>query len=549
MSEYDDSDRLSDEEEEEEEERVEDKHKNRLTAAQEWILDAVARRKNMIVEGSTGKAKLTEEDVDEFFKEFSDLAHDANENTPTVLHVLVGLVSSTVGASIESATVKELVRRLVQQSSQLLCVRHHEDHMNPLYFAISKKRKLLADYMVMSCPQEGSQRRHLAMALEDCCGSDKNCLHLAFEKDLKLSTLLRMVKEANITALEAVDATGKRPMHYAVRYTHFNVKVIRAFIERDIEVLGQAPRNQPPQTFLDDEGTNTSVYQEHVSSAEAFTEERSSKKGITDHRMNLGESSTRDDGGKHTRDKMDETLRGRNQVAKSKPEHHFELVRSEHKFVARPDEANSAALRDPGNAQDRIGRPQYRDQDKRIGADGALSELERERERLKREEAEARKRELGQPPVVRDGSKDRQSLGPAGGRRQLQPPLPSRHVERRNSDIAANTPKPLRRVPTMHDDNAAEEPETRAKRSTAATKKSRKTFDHEAAARDSETVLRMLKLHYMRTRDLEKATWWLYKTNPQGEDELKNACTILSASFPILIILQMCKPSSTIANS
>lgn len=549
MSEYDDSDKLSDdEEEEEEEERVEDKHKYRLTAAQEWIIDAVARRKNRIVEGSTGKAKLTEEDVDEFFKEFSDLAHDANGNTPTVLHVIVGLVSSTVGASIESATVKELVRRLVQQSTQLLCVRHHEDHMNPLYFAISKKRKLLADYMVMSCPQEDSQRRHLAMALEDCCGSDKNCLHLAFEKDLKLSTLLRMVKEANITALEAVDATGKRPMHYAVRYTHFNVKVIRAFIERDIEALGQASGNQPPQTFLDDEGTNTSVYQEHVSSAEAFNEERSSKKGTPDHKVHQGESSTRDDGGRHARDETDNTVRGRNQGAKSRPEHHFE-VRSEHKFVARPDEANFATSRDPRNPQDRTGMPRHRDQEKRIGDDAALSELERERERLKRQEAEARKEGLGQPPMVRDASKDRQSLGPAGGRRHLQPPLLSRYVEKRNSDIAANTPKPLRRIPTMRDENAAEEPETRAKRSTTAAKKSRKSFDHEAVARDSKTVLRMLKLHYMRTRDLEKATWWLYKTNPQGEEELKNACTMTSASLYMLMTLQMCKPSSTIANS
>lgn len=531
-----DSDERSDSErseEEEEDERFEVNHHNRrLTAAQKWIKDVVGKREAALAEGTSKKVKLTEEDVDEFFDRFSDLTHDENENAPTVLHAIVDLViSNVVEASIDSATVKALVQRLVQQSTRLLCI-CNDEQQNPLYLAITKKKKILADYMVVSCPEDESHRQHLAKAIEDTRGNEKrkNCLHLAFEKDLKPTTQLRMVKDANLSALESVDSTGRRPMHYAVQYKHCNVDVIRAFIEKDIEALKlptQASGNQPPRTFLDvdeEKKTKTSVYEEHVSSAEANNEEKSSKKGTSDYKTKKGESSTRDDdGGKHARDETNDAAQRRNQVTKSKAESQFE-PKSGGKFSARRDEANAAASRDPRNPQDRTGRTRDRDQDKRAGDDSALTELEKKRERLRRLEAEARKGELGQPLADREASRDRQSVGPTGGRDSLrvQTTFLSAAPTNPSGDNTANTPK-LRRMPTMRDDVVRDKSETRAKRTTTAAKKPRKSVDHEAAARDSKTIQRMLKLHYMRTRSIEKATSWLYKTNPQGKDQPKYA--------------------------
>lgn len=512
-------------EDEEDDERIEDSHKRSLTDAREWIIDSVGKLKRAPAEG-TKKVRLSDEDVDQFFEAFPDLTHDGNENTPTLLHVIVDLVSPTVGATIDSAKLRPLVQRLVKKSPRILCICNDIEPENALYSAITNKRKILADYMVSSCLKDDSNKRHLAIALENCGNSDKNCLHLAFEKDLKPDTLIDMVKNASITTLEAVDATGRRPMHYAVQYARCNVGVIRAFIERDYEIvtpLIQASEHRSLMTFLDaDENSKTSVYQEHVLSASAHAEERTLKKGISS--MKKGEASTMEDGGKYARGQMDEAARGRNPVTKSKPELEPES-RFDNKLPTRPDQASHGGSRDHKNPQDRTGRQRERDREKRTGDDGALNELEKERERLRRQEAEARREELGRPSAARDASKDRHSLGQAGGGDSLriQTALSSTTVANSGGDIAANTPKLLRRVPTMLDATANEKAEKKVKPTATITKKSRKPVDHEAAARDSKTVLRMLKLHYMRTRSIEKATSWLYKTNPQGKHGLLNA--------------------------
>lgn len=541
----------------EEDERIEDSHNSRLTAAQEWIIDAVRKRKSMPVEGTTRKVKLTEEDVDQFFEEFPDLTHDGNENAPTLLHVIVDLVSSTVGASIESATVKALVQRLVQRSTRLLCIRNDEQQ-NPLYLAISKKKKILADYMVASCPQEENHRQHLVKAYEDCHGNEKgkNCLHLAFEKDLKPTTLLQMVKDASIATLEAVDITGKRPMHYAVQYSHCNVKVIRAFIERDNEARehqNQASGNQPPETFLDvDERATTSVYLEHVLSAKVHNEERIAQKVTLEHNMKKGEpAGLEDDRGRHSQAQMDDSMRGRNPATKGKPD-----PKSENRLAARPEQSYPAGSHDIRNPQDRSGRPRERERDRRMGYEGTLNEREEERERLKRMEAEAnqsRRQDLERSATAREGSKDRHGFAPPGGRDalRLQTDLVSSAVANPDSDIAANTPKLLKRVLTMKSGASAEMPDKKVKQTVASTKKSRKSVDHEAAARVSKTVLHILKLHYMRTRTIERATSWLYRTNPQGEYGPKISKILVQVEYTrrTNLALQTCRHFSITTSS
>lgn len=548
MPEYDEQAETDGSEDEEEDER---EHRSTLLDAKKEIRTIVNHRKReMLAEGTTGKVKLTEEDVNHMFEKFPSITQEAIGNTPTMLHGIIDLVYSEEDENIDSVTVKSLVKRLVQQATHLLCIANAE-HQNPLYLAITKKRKILADYMVVSCPQEDSHRRHLADAIEDCRGNEqrKNCLHLAFEKDLKVTTLRRMVKDASISALEAVDTTGRRPMHYAVQYKFCNVDVIRAFIERDNEARGlqnQGSEYQPPQTFLDvDDRAQTSAYQEHVASVPAH-EERSLKKETSDHKKES--SGIGGDRGKEIWDGWDDVARGRNAVPHNKFQPDLQPI-LDNKSAGHPVQPNFAAFREPGNAHDWIGRPIDRDREKTNIDDEEMIERERRRELGRQMEAFSRQ-ELGRKSGRGETSRDRQSLGHQGGRDALriQTTFTSAGATKSSNGVAANTPRLLKRVPTMDDKNPEGMTDKRVRPTAMNTRKPRKPFDYEAAARVSKTVLRMLKLHYMRTRNIEKATSWLYKTNPQGKDGMKNtrSSTPVACSHFVNTISQMCKYFSTI---
>lgn len=542
MPDYDEQTETDGSEDEEEDERG---YKSTLLDAKKEIRTIVNRRKKeMLVGGTTGKVKLTEEDVNQIFEKFPNITQEAIGNTPTMLHGIIDLVYSEEDENIDSVTVKPLVKRLVQQATHLMCIAN-DDHQNPLYLAITKKRKIkvLADYMVLGCPEEDSHRRHLADAIEDFRGNEqrKNCLHLAFEKDLKLTTLRRMVKDARISALEAVDITGRRPMHYAVQYKFCNVAVIRAFIERDNEARGlqnQGSEYQPAQTFLDvDDRARNSVYQEHIASVPAHNEERSLKKEFSGHKK---ESSGVSD---EIWDQWGDVARGHD---KFQPNLQPIL---DNKSAGHHVQPKLAAFGEPGNAHEWIGRPIDRDREKINMDNEEMIERERRRELGRQMEAYSRQ-ELGRNPGRGETSRDRQSLGSQGGRDglRIQTTFTSAAVTKPSNGVAANTPRMLKRVPTMGGKNPEAMPDKRVKPTAMNTGKPRKPFDNEAAARISNTVLRMLKLHYMRTRNIEKATSWLYKTNPQGKDGRKNT----GARIPVVcthfvnIISQMCKYSSTI---
>lgn len=516
--------------EEEEEERS---HKTTLTDVKKEIRIVVAnRKKGMLAEGTTGKVKLTEEDVDQLFRRFPNIAQEAIGSTPTMLHAIIDLVRSDEDENIDSVTVKELVVRLVQQSTHLLCVANDENQ-NPLYLAIIRKKKILADYMVVNCPQDDGKRQNLADAIEDCRGNEqrKNCLHLALEKDMKPNTILRMVREASKEALESVDVTGRRPMHYAVQYQRCNIKVIRAFINRDndmVEFQKQKFPGQPTKTFLDvDEmKTMTSVYEELVSSARVHNEEYNLKKETSDHKKKKElASSTSEERVRQGREQGDDAIRGRNAATQSKPESRVDY-KADNRSAIRPDHAGSAGTRDSRNTQDQAKRPKDRGRENTKIDNDELAERERMREMAKQAEASTRQ-DRERTTARRDisTSRDEQSVGPPSIRDALrvQTTFNSAAFTKPGSDIAANTPKLLKRVPTVVGGISGDKPEKKVKQAATATKKSSKHVDHEAAELVAQTVLWMLKLHYMRTRNIERATWWLYKTNPQGKPELNNA--------------------------
>lgn len=503
MSDYDEpeeSDRSEDEEEDE------CSHKTTLTDAKKEVRTVVANRKRkMLAEGITRKVKLTEEDVDRIFEKFPNIAQEAMGSTPTMLHAIFDLVRSDEDENIDSVTVKALVQRLVQQSTHLLSIANDE-HQNPLYLAITKKKKILADYMVVSCPQEDSNRRSLADAIEDCRGNEqrKNCLHLAFEKDMKPTTILRMLKDARYTALEAVDAAGRRPMHYAVQYQRCNIEVIRAFIERDNELVEFHKQNSPRQplkTFLDaDDETKMSVYEELVSSARGYNEEYNlKKKEASDHKKKELPSAAGEERGKQVREPKDDAIKGRNAAMQGKSESKLE-PKPDNRFAIRPDHAGPAGLQG--------GRPKDRDREK--------NKIEYTKQ-LEAEERQERERTSARRDV--SNNRERQSLAPPTSRDALriQTTVPSTAGTKPSNEVTANTPKLLKRVPTMLDGISGDKPDKKVKETATATKKSQKLVDHETAQRVSKAVLRMLKLHYMRTRDVERATSWLYKTNPRGK--------------------------------
>lgn len=489
-----DSDREEDEEEHAEDAGYHD-HKKMLRGAKTSIRMAVANRKNN---------PLTQEDVDQFFYSHQGLmGAETHDNMPTALHAIFDLVISDDDPHIQSRTVKLLVERLVREDPRLLCA-PNDKRQNPLYLAITNKKKVLADWMVRSCPEEPTASKHLATALEASCGNEKRktCLHLAFELDLKPVTLLRIMKNASSKALASVDITGRRPMHYAVEYTRCHVDIVKAFIEKDIEALtlqrGQDP-NEPPNTFLDVDGeVKRSVYQEHVATAPTDDEEVDKKDTFEDKKKKK---------------------QGPLQAVQGK---------SEPKAASHQEKANSTAMRDSREAPE-LGRGsgrRDRDREKRTvkGEYDVTNEREKIRKELKEQESlERRLQQRAPPTTARDKSRDRQNLG-AEGKLELPLRIPGQSgiiqvtaAARAGSDIVANTP--LRRAPSMPADLSEDKTqEKKAKRMSTSTKTTRRSTkpDPEVAAATSKTVLRLLKLHYMRTRSIQKATAWLYDTNPKG---------------------------------
>lgn len=475
MSDYDELDE-TDSSEDEDDERIGyyRKPKNSLLPAKQWIRAVINdRKKTTLADGTARRVKLTEEDVDKFLERFPGITEKIPGKTPTVLHAIFDMVhDEDQDIHIDSVTVEILVKRLALQAPHLLCVANKENQ-NPLYLAIIKKKRILADYMVADFSPEDTSRQHLVNALEDCRGNEKrkNCLHLAFEKALKPTTLIRMVKSASTTALEAVDNTGRRPMHYAIQYKHCNIEVIREFLAKDDKARNlqyKSSESQPTNTFLDvDENARVSVYREHVLSAKAHQEEHVLKRETLRHKERPDD---REDEEKDVWDRWDEMVGG-------------------HSTALQAKSAYTLLLKDTPNEI----------------MDEQMIKREREGQQKRQMEAELM--------TVSEASRDLKGEGPPGGRDAL--PIQATSI---------STPKMMKSTPAMVGKNSESKPEMKpkqpadthaVKRAHAFTKRPRKTIDHEAAARVSKTVLRMLKLHYMRTRNVEKATWWLYETNPQ----------------------------------
>lgn len=512
VSDTDRDDTDPEEEDEELDENPEDQ--NRIKALQDAkkVIEDAGKE-------SEGEA-LTAEKVTEIWDGLclDVLARVGETRATSILHAVVEIVASqeTIYEKVTSKTVGLLVERLVQEHPHLLCVLDEKGH-NPLYAAITGKKdhRELVSYMIhKSCLKEPESRQHLARALEASCGNaqEKTCLHLALEADgISTKTLLRMVQAASSRALESVDKSRKRPMHYAVQYTRCDVGIIEEFIKKDSKALAEHKRRDPGrrvfQTFLDmDERGGISVYQEHIASAPVS--------GVG------GDEQTR-------KDKMEDNKNKKNA---------FPTQAIQPKIEPKPNiREEQVSVRDPRTKLDRgTERRDWELEAERRGGQGDATADREARENHRQALKEKERREMAKmaPPSTHaapaggfgtsaDAAAAVKTSAGTRGVRPLHIQTSDMHgtsSERGGSDIAANTP--LRRVPTVRFDAPAEGKTERAaaKKSGASSKKSTKStkLDPLVTAARSKIVLRLLKLHYMRTRSLQQATAWLYGTNPKG---------------------------------
>ncbi|KAI1498316.1 hypothetical protein F5X99DRAFT_393975 [Biscogniauxia marginata] len=465
---------------------------------------AAARKAIRAREGNFSKS----EDLRDFVDEYRDVIGQAIEDSGTLLHIIVELVKHT--PEMKSGRIKPLVQHIVREYPDLL--RYPNDMgQNALYMAIWNKKWMLVDYMLRSCPV--SSRGILADALTDPCTreSNKSCLHLAFEKDLRAETIEKLIFYASDKALGAIDTNSKTPLHYAVNYgqcTENRVKVIEILISRDKEAvakLSETNLHEPIFTFLDYvDKHGRSVYREHQSSAAVYTaalvkrSKAKAEEGTGTKRLdNLGNEDAA-------------TIQPVNNASTSLQ------VNPDPKYSERPKDTKYQ----PGRERERE-RDRKQDNDRERGKQGyeKVDERERARQEAKRREALAleggrRTRDQDRDSEARDVRRD-ESMRPKGPINAIKGGGPLSSIQTSNGghtrvDPSPNTP--IKRVSTIKMDD---EDKPKKKVPEKPVKKSDKS-DPITLARNSEKILLSLKLHYMRTRNTEMAVSFLYGKNIEG---------------------------------
>ncbi|KAL7795975.1 hypothetical protein V8C37DRAFT_414279 [Trichoderma ceciliae] len=421
--------------------------------------------------------KASGDDIDQFIKQHNEAVKHIEDDGTTFLHKIVKLVyDRDNGKPVNAQNIKPLVERIVQLYPDLLRKRNDESQ-TLLYWAIYLKKFTwnLVDSML------NSSLNHQCVddALEASCGkgeSLKTCLTLAFEKDLRLKVLQNLIKHASEKALELPDGSGMTPFHRAVQYGQCGddrVEVVTLLLQKDgaaLRRLKEDNLHQPVGTFLDlkykrSEGTGKyeveySVYTEHLRSLKTYlTSERNKE-----------------------------------------PQREVPLEQANGKMPS----ANANLLmrdKDPPKA---IGERGLKSQSI-LDYDEEMRNLQRERERSEEEKEQKKKEE--------------QENKARGDRKQPRYQEPGRDGSGMREHLGKETPyeatlsipnhtlnTPLKRVSTNT-------PNGDKGKKKVSTKSAPKKPDPETLAKNSIMILKMLKLHYIRTRSIKMATSFLYGKN------------------------------------
>ncbi|KAK2010069.1 hypothetical protein LZ32DRAFT_589032 [Colletotrichum eremochloae] len=473
--------------------------------------DITKRTKQAIADMKTKfNGQATDETVNRFLDDHHTVVKHVGLDGVTFFHKIIQLVYEKANEkSLNASEIKPLFERLVKSYPDLLRVPDQEGQ-TPLYRAIYLKRYTwkLVDYMLDSCEDPGC----IEDALNRTCGkgeSLKTCLTLAFEKDLNTRVLQNLVRHASPTVLERTDGSHRTPFHYAVQYgqcTDERVEVIRLLLEKDGEIVQEqklSGTSRPIETFLDlkyarkEEGRQDpveySVYGEHERTARIFLDLLSRERAA----------------------KMRETEKERTDTKTTGPG-----------LAPREKEPPKVGSLPPKEVKSQIGGDRDRGP-KRIGLDREkpkqyldpkLDETERRRQELReKEEREHQERKAREEKnqQERDGAR---SIQFRDGKERLDETVadrPKLQVSLIGTDPAPNTP--LKRVGTQRFD--AVDVKKKEKKTTSSKKASKKP-DPEVLAKNSAQILRMLKLHYMRTRSIKMATSFLYGKNIQEDMQI-----------------------------
>lgn len=456
-----------------------------------------------------------------FLSKYQDVVGKPVENrkTTSLLHRIVDMVKHN---NIKSSDIRPLVRHIVHDCPSTLRVTSSKGE-NPLYLAIGYKKWMLVEYMVDGC----SDPEYLADAIAGACKSDqdKTSLHLALEKDLRPHVTEKLIKGARDDDLGKKDKAGKTPLHYAVNYAQCSderVKIIDLFIARDrhlVDKVKQKNPNEPVKTFLDEEDyKKASAYRQLAMYIASLTPAKTSKAGA-------GE----DDGKKQVGTGR---IEGEDQPGS--------VRRADPKSADRQKDSKLQTVRDgvrgrPGPGEnDRQGDDRDRDAERGDRRGRQQEEKRREEMRLMLREKEARERD----PRGRDqdrggqvrGSREDQSRDPRDFRQEdiVQPKGP---VEALRSEPLQSPNTSLKRTPTWKRLDVIGE----TKKGGNSTKKKSEKTDPESLARNSKAILARLKLHYMRTRNTERATAFLYGKNVEGnQPTIQSPLQIITANWVII---------------
>lgn len=430
----------------------------------------------------------------------------------TFFHKIIRLVHDEENQnSLDPVYIKPLFQQLVREYSHLLTATNDKGQ-NPLLSALHLKKHTwqLVDYMLNSC----NKPDHIENAMNKVWRNGESletCLTLAFKNDLNATVLLDLVRKASENLLQLADGSNRTPLHHAVNYrqcTDERVDVIKLLLERDNEIVQRHDSSKtfrPIETFLDQKYSvakgkqpivEYSIYGEHERTAGVYAEAQSKR----------------------------ETERKREMARKAEMERtDIKGMSSDLAFKEKePPKVGSIPPKDlesqTGGDRDRALKRVGLDHEKPKQDAGQKSdENERRRQLRENQEREHRALKAKEEEKQRDMASERNASRP----RQLkdQKELDEAAVDK--SKIQAKFPGTihapnitLKRAGTQNFDPVEEK---KQEKKGDKSKRPPRRRDPAVLKRNSAHILRILKLHYMRTRSIEMATSFLYGKNKEGK--------------------------------
>ncbi|KAF5560550.1 intracellular serine protease [Fusarium napiforme] len=446
----------------------------------------VEKLKHQIVKVFDGRS--SDQEMDHFYEvHHRDLTqpddeYDEDEQDETFLHIIVGMVNA---GQVTVKNITPLIKRVLSAAPDLL--QYNARGQNPLYQAMMmmgpRKRKMELVEAMLTASAEQNIRTAIEMKSSD---NGKTCLIKAMEVGLKDDVLAKLIQHASNAALGIRDKSGKTAFHYAVRYeqcSNDRVEIVKLLLQRDLDIIKGTDYTEARETFLDlkysmDEGTTEySVYQEHQQTVRAYNEKSKTANKKKERRPNFEKGDQDRKDAKSSIAPVKE--KGQKVDPKSKPSS------------------------DDRPSKSKVTEREIMEKEPEITK---LDENERRRQELKRQEREM----LGakDSKYERDGKeRTKESKDPKASRGELE-----MLVLKEGSVRSPNTS--IKRVHTENFSIQLEDVnKEKGSKSTGRAKKS--NLDDETLKRNSTRILMLLKMHYMRTRDVRMATSFLYGKNFQ----------------------------------